>query len=94
MKLGMVGLGRMGANMAIRLLEAGHEVVVFDRHPEKACPQSPQGTGADVNPCHYAWSAWMAMRISRSTGPWSWSAGTAGATSGSPRPASRGATVV
>ena len=31
MKLGMVGLGRMGANMAARLLRAGHEVVAFDR---------------------------------------------------------------
>jgi 6-phosphogluconate dehydrogenase len=35
MKLGMVGLGRMGANMAERLLHDKHEVVVFDRHPEK-----------------------------------------------------------
>ena len=35
MKVGMVGLGRMGANMAERLLAAGHEVVAFDRHPEK-----------------------------------------------------------
>ncbi len=35
MKLGMIGLGRMGANMAARLLGAGHEVVAFDRHPEK-----------------------------------------------------------
>jgi len=30
MKLAMVGLGRMGGNMAQRLLEGGHEVVVFD----------------------------------------------------------------
>jgi 6-phosphogluconate dehydrogenase len=29
MQLGMVGLGRMGANMVRRLLEAGHECVVF-----------------------------------------------------------------
>jgi 6-phosphogluconate dehydrogenase len=35
MKLGMVGLGRMGANMTSRLLQKGHEVVAFDRHPEK-----------------------------------------------------------
>jgi 6-phosphogluconate dehydrogenase len=34
MKIGMVGLGRMGANMTSRLLRAGHEVVAFDRHPE------------------------------------------------------------
>ena len=30
MQLGMVGLGRMGANMARRLLKKGHECVVFD----------------------------------------------------------------
>jgi len=30
MKLGMVGLGRMGGNMAIRLIRGGHEVVAFD----------------------------------------------------------------
>jgi len=33
MQLGMVGLGRMGANMVRRLLRAGHECVVFDRTP-------------------------------------------------------------
>ena len=33
MQLGMVGLGRMGANMVQRLLRAGHECVVFDVHP-------------------------------------------------------------
>jgi len=31
MQLGMIGLGRMGANMVRRLLKAGHEGVVFDR---------------------------------------------------------------
>jgi 6-phosphogluconate dehydrogenase len=35
MKIGMIGLGRMGANMALRLVDAGHQVVAFDRHPEK-----------------------------------------------------------
>jgi 6-phosphogluconate dehydrogenase len=30
-QLGMIGLGRMGANMVRRLLRAGHECVVFDR---------------------------------------------------------------
>ena len=33
MQLGMVGLGRMGANMVRRLLRAGHECVVFNRDP-------------------------------------------------------------
>jgi 6-phosphogluconate dehydrogenase len=33
MKIGMIGLGRMGANMVRRLLKAGHQCVVFDRSP-------------------------------------------------------------
>ncbi len=32
-KLGMIGLGRMGGNMAERLRRAGHEVVGYDRDP-------------------------------------------------------------
>ena len=34
MQLGMVGLGRMGANMVRRLLTNGHECVVFDMSPK------------------------------------------------------------
>ena len=34
MKLGMIGLGRMGGNMARRLVDGGHEVVAYDRDPE------------------------------------------------------------
>ncbi|HLI62475.1 MAG TPA: decarboxylating 6-phosphogluconate dehydrogenase [Terriglobales bacterium] len=34
MQLGMVGLGRMGANMVRRLMKAGHECVVFDMSPQ------------------------------------------------------------
>jgi 6-phosphogluconate dehydrogenase len=44
MELGMVGLGRMGANMSTRLLRAGHTVAVFDRHPPKV--QALVGDGA------------------------------------------------
>ena len=31
MQLGMIGLGRMGMNMAGRLMKAGNECVVYDR---------------------------------------------------------------
>ncbi len=31
MKLGFIGLGKMGGNMVQRLLLGGHEVVVYDR---------------------------------------------------------------
>ncbi len=35
MRLAMVGLGRMGLNMARRLIHGGHEVVVYNRSPDK-----------------------------------------------------------
>ena len=34
MRIGMVGLGRMGANMVRRLIKGGHECVAYDRSPE------------------------------------------------------------
>ena len=34
MQIGMIGLGRMGANMVRRLLDGGHQCVVFDRSPK------------------------------------------------------------
>ena len=34
MQIGMIGLGRMGANMVLRLLAGRHECVVFDRSPK------------------------------------------------------------
>jgi 6-phosphogluconate dehydrogenase len=34
MQIGMIGLGRMGANMVRRLAKGGHECVVYDAHPE------------------------------------------------------------
>lgn len=34
MELGMIGLGRMGANMVERLMKAGHQCAVYDNHPD------------------------------------------------------------
>ena len=34
MQLGMIGLGRMGANMVRRLMKDGHSCVVYNRNPE------------------------------------------------------------
>ena len=34
MELGMIGLGRMGANMTERLLRGGHKLIIYDRSPE------------------------------------------------------------
>jgi len=44
MQLGMVGLGKMGANMTTRLSQGGHEVVAFDRSAEAV--QAAVGHGA------------------------------------------------
>ena len=43
MQLGMVGLGRMGANMSLRLLRGGHEIVAYDRSPEPAQALASEG---------------------------------------------------
>jgi 6-phosphogluconate dehydrogenase len=43
MQLGMVGLGRMGANMVRRLIKAGHRCAVFDRIPKTVQDLSNEG---------------------------------------------------
>ncbi|NLC70965.1 MAG: decarboxylating 6-phosphogluconate dehydrogenase [Desulfuromonadaceae bacterium] len=43
MKIGMVGLGRMGMNMGLRLLQKGHGVVAFNRTAEKTRKLMEQG---------------------------------------------------
>ena len=48
MQIGLVGLGRMGGNMAKRLMAAGHECVVYDPNPEAvAALQEAGATGVD-----------------------------------------------
>lgn len=44
MQIGMVGLGKMGANMTTRLLQHGHQVVAYDRSPDAV--KSAAGGGA------------------------------------------------
>jgi 6-phosphogluconate dehydrogenase len=43
MELGMVGLGRMGANMARRLMRDGHRLVVFDVNPDAVSELAGEG---------------------------------------------------
>jgi 6-phosphogluconate dehydrogenase len=45
MELGIVGLGRMGANMARRLMGDGHRIVAYDVNPDAVSPLA--GEGAD-----------------------------------------------
>ncbi|MFO0967988.1 MAG: decarboxylating 6-phosphogluconate dehydrogenase [Gemmataceae bacterium] len=47
MQLGMIGLGRMGANMVRRLMQAGHQCVVYDRSADSVQALVKEGaTGA------------------------------------------------
>src|SRR5215207_2140372 len=43
MQLGMVGLGRMGANIVRRLMRDGHECVVYDVNPDPIKELSGEG---------------------------------------------------
>ena len=48
MQLGMIGLGRMGANMARRLMRGGHQCVVYDRSPDTVKALAAEGAkGSD-----------------------------------------------
>src|SRR3954468_23787150 len=43
MQLGMIGLGRMGANMARRLMRNGHQCVVYDRSADAVKALASEG---------------------------------------------------
>jgi len=48
MQLGMIGLGRMGANMVRRLVKNGHQCVVYDRTPDTVKKIASEGaTGSN-----------------------------------------------
>lgn len=49
MKVGFIGLGHMGANMAARLCQAGREVTVYNRSAERMRPLLAQGAKAAAN---------------------------------------------
>ena len=43
MQIGVMGLGRMGANIARRLMRHGHACVVYDRDPEPGRALAAEG---------------------------------------------------
>ena len=43
MKIGMIGLGRMGANISRRLMRDGHQIVGYDRDPESVAALTADG---------------------------------------------------
>src|ERR671912_317598 len=46
MRIGIAGLGRMGAAIAERLVEVGHELTVWNRSPDKTKPLTDAGAAA------------------------------------------------
>ena len=50
MQLGMIGLGRMGANIVRRLMRDGHECVVYDVNPESVAALVDEGADGATSP--------------------------------------------
>jgi 6-phosphogluconate dehydrogenase len=49
MQFGMIGLGRMGANMVRRLMKKGHKCVVYDRSPEVVAKLVKEGAAGSAS---------------------------------------------
>src|SRR5437773_1380654 len=49
MKIGLFGLGRMGSNMARRLMRGGHQCVVFDLNPQSVSQLAKEGAQASTS---------------------------------------------
>ncbi|HEX7246348.1 MAG TPA: decarboxylating 6-phosphogluconate dehydrogenase [Solirubrobacterales bacterium] len=54
MELGIVGLGRMGANMARRLMRDGHRIVAYDVNPDAVAALSGEGAEGASSPADLA----------------------------------------
>jgi 3-hydroxyisobutyrate dehydrogenase len=54
MKVGVAGLGAMGANVAARLMEVGHQVTVWNRSPDKTKPLAEAGAKIATSPAEIA----------------------------------------
>lgn len=85
--IGVVGLGLMGSRIATRLLEAGHEVTVWNRSSDKTIPLAERGANAASTPAEVARSCELVLTmvadptalVDVSEGPNGIAAGAAGA---------------
>jgi 3-hydroxyisobutyrate dehydrogenase-like beta-hydroxyacid dehydrogenase len=62
MKVGLVGLGRMGSAIAQRLGDCGHEVIAWDKNPKAVAAQGNRVCAAD-NPRAVAAAAEIVLSI-------------------------------
>src|SRR5262249_52513434 len=67
MKLGVAGIGKMGAAIAARLIEVGHDVTVWNRTPDKA--KAVAGAKIAANPAELAANKRGLQRLLRSSAP-------------------------
>jgi 3-hydroxyisobutyrate dehydrogenase len=63
MHIGIAGLGRMGAAIALRLMEVGHTVTVWNRTPGKAKPAADAGAKVVATPAEVATAADVTLTI-------------------------------
>jgi 3-hydroxyisobutyrate dehydrogenase len=54
MQIGVAGLGAMGGNVALRLMEVGHQVTVWNRTPDKTKPIAQAGAKVVATPAEVA----------------------------------------
>lgn len=63
MRVGLAGLGRMGAAMAERLIETGHDLVVWNRSPAKAEALAAKGATVAATPAALAIEAEIILTV-------------------------------
>ena len=54
MHIGIAGVGRMGANMGLRLMEIGHTLTVWNRSADKTKPLAEAGAAVAKSPAELA----------------------------------------
>jgi 3-hydroxyisobutyrate dehydrogenase-like beta-hydroxyacid dehydrogenase len=62
-KIAFLGLGQMGAPMATRLLQAGHELTVWNRTPDRAKPLAAAGATVARSPAEAGAGAALAITM-------------------------------
>ena len=63
MHIGVAGLGAMGANIAARLIEVGHQVTVWNRNPDKSKPLAEAGATVAATPAALASAVEVVLTI-------------------------------
>lgn len=63
MNIGVAGLGAMGANIAARLIEVGHQVTVWNRNPDKCKPLAAAGAKVAQTPADLASAVEVVLTI-------------------------------